>query len=80
MTKNIPDLLADEAAARQQLKDAEQAESIARSASTAARNRLNAAQKAIDEAMRDLRKSSPRESDWHTAEHRRSFYKPTEIK
>jgi len=68
MTKNIPDLLAEEAMARSDMKEAEHQESCARNASTAARNRLNAVQKEIDEAMRELRKSSPNGTDWHSAE------------
>lgn len=37
----------------------------ARQAETNAINRLNAAQKAIDNAMTRLRAQAPRESEWH---------------
>jgi hypothetical protein len=53
--------LADAAKARE---EAERAESLARSVSTDALNRLNAAQRAFDAAVAEMKKKAPRDSNW----------------
>lgn len=50
--------------ATEALKDAEVLERQARHAATTARNRLNAAQKAIDNALQRMKAQAPRDSDW----------------
>ncbi len=50
-------------------KEAERAESEARSVMCAAKNRLNAAQKAIDKAMADTKNKAPWNTDWHSQLH-----------
>lgn len=45
--------------------DAHNAYEAARSRETNARNELNRAQKAFDEAVADVKKGAPRNSDWH---------------
>lgn len=62
--KTISDLFAELEAATAEHKDAERAESAARSTLTAATNRLNAAQKAVDAHMKKLRESAPWNTDW----------------
>lgn len=49
---------------------AEKEESVARGVRTEALNRLNRAQKAVDESMEQLRKDAPRETDWKQHERR----------
>jgi flagellar hook-basal body complex protein FliE len=46
--------------------DAERAESEARSVLTAAVNRLNKAQQAIDKAMAAMKAKAPWNTDWHS--------------
>ena len=53
--KTVSDLFAELEAATEEHKDAELAESAARSTLTAATNRLNTAQKAVDAYMKKLR-------------------------
>lgn len=61
MEKELEELrLATEAA-----NAAKAIEDQARRAHTDARNRLNAAQRAIDSALQRMKASAPRESDWH---------------
>ncbi len=62
--KKVAELFAELEAATEQHKDAERAESQARSVLTDATNRLNQAQKAVDEHMKKLRSSAPWNTDW----------------
>lgn len=62
--KTVADLFSELEKATEEHKDAERAESQARSVLTAATNRLNAAQKAVDEHMAKLRKAAPWNTDW----------------
>jgi len=62
--KKVAELFAELEAAIEQHKDAERAESQARSVLTDATNRLNRAQKAVDEHMKKLRSSAPWNTDW----------------
>lgn len=56
-------------AATKDLLSAEQAENEARKVSTAARNRLNDAQKKLDDALLALRSSAPLGTAWHRSTH-----------
>lgn len=58
------DLIAELQLAQAHHEDLVRAEAMARSNECVARNRVNAAQKAIDAAMADLKKAAPRDSDW----------------
>ena len=65
----IPDLKAlqtELAAAMEQHESARLQESAARSAMCEATNRLNRAQKALDDAMEKLRAKAPWSTDWHS--------------
>ena len=64
MTDELAKLNAELHEATTEACDLEQKESAARSASIAARNRLNAAQKAFDAYVEKMRKAAPRDSDW----------------
>jgi len=64
---DIPALVKEMHEACAALEAAEKSESIARSISTTARNRLNEAQKAIDAALSTMRRRAPRDSDWGQA-------------
>ena len=66
------DLFKELELATQEHNEAERAESQARSVLTAAVNRLNAAQKAIDKAMADTRAKAPWNTDWWTMRNRGS--------
>lgn len=58
------DLLAELQLAQAHHEEMTRAEAVARSNECTARNRVNAAQKAIDAAMAELKKAAPRDSDW----------------
>lgn len=62
--KKVADLFSELEAALAKHKDAEMAENQARSVLTDATNRLNQAQKAVDEHMKKLRSSAPWNTDW----------------
>ena len=62
--KTLADLACDVAKATTALADAERETSFARSRETSARNDLNAAQRAFDAAVAEVRKAAPRDSDW----------------
>lgn len=64
MAKTISDLHTELQGALDAHASAQQRASMARSEETDALNRLNAAQKAFDAAIADLKKQAPRESDW----------------
>lgn len=49
-------------------KDADDKLSAARSEEIAALNKLNSAQKALDDFVAKMKKEAPRQSDWKTAE------------
>lgn len=55
--------------ARFALEDAEREEQEARGRRTEALNRYNEACKAFDAAVEELRKLSPRDTDWHRKVH-----------
>lgn len=64
----MPDLkalLAEIEAAMQQHKEATQEESAARGKMCDATNRLNRAQKALDDAIEKVRAQAPWNTDWH---------------
>ena len=63
-TPKFADLIAELELAQANHEDMVRAESVASSNECAARNRLNAAQKAIDAAMANLKKAAPAASDW----------------
>ncbi len=62
--KTVAELFSELEKATEQHKDAELAESQARSVLTDAVNRLNRAQKSVDEHMAKLRKAAPWNTDW----------------
>lgn len=63
---DIGDLQRQLAAAMEAHGEASQEESAARSRLTDAINRVNAIQKALDEAMEKLRGKAPWNTDWHS--------------
>lgn len=64
--KTMADLIHEHEAAMTQYKEVKQAEEVARTRMNSAINRLNAAQKAIDELTEALRKQAPLDTDWHS--------------
>lgn len=61
---SFSDLLAEHAKALSEFENAQRSLQTAHSRETAALNKLNAAQRALDAAMDDIRKHAPRQSDW----------------
>lgn len=62
-TKRLTDAKADHSERKRE-------EDHARSRCTAALNVLNAAQRAFDQAVADVRKDAPWDSDWHSSDRR----------
>lgn len=67
---NLGTLQANLAKAISDWKLAETSASRARSEETAALNRMNQAQKALDAALTKLREEAPRGSEWQMSKHR----------
>lgn len=67
------ELVKEVAQAGEALKDATTRVALAEREETNARNRLNAAQKAFDAAVLELRKSAPRNTDWYDSHHKMGF-------
>lgn len=65
---NIQELIDELQEAQKSLEHAERCVSIARNEECTALNRVNNAQKAVDEALQDIRKKSPRRSNWKRRE------------
>lgn len=64
MTDALQDLITEYQNARAEFENAQRTTSMARNHETEALNRMNAAQKKIDETVAELRKGAPRESGW----------------
>lgn len=64
MNDDISKAFKELADAAERYNECSQQVSFARSAETTALNRLNNAQKALDELVASLRKAAPRDSDW----------------
>lgn len=64
--EKIEDLLKAQREAALAYEAAEQRESLACSECTDALNRLNAAQRAVDAALAEIRKTAPHRSDWRS--------------
>ncbi len=60
----LADAMAKLAAATQDYESARERERLASSEETAAHNRLNQAQRKVDEVLAGLKKIAPRDTDW----------------
>ena len=69
--KTIPEMLQEIEDLRKQYGIALDHKLAASQSCTAILNNINAIQKLLDEAIVNLRKSSPSDSDWHRAHHSR---------
>jgi exonuclease VII small subunit len=67
--KTLNDLSVDLNAAMNAHAEAEEQSKAADRNLTAARNRLNAAQKALDAAVDELRSKAPWNTEWHSKRH-----------
>jgi len=63
--KGLAELEQEYIAALRLCREAEKSESMARSNTCTAHNRLNEITKQIDTKLAEMRKEAPRESDWH---------------
>lgn len=64
MIKSLNELYQDYEQEKRGYEDAAEHEAMARQKTTAAMNRMNAAQKAIDDAITELKRHAPQQSNW----------------